>query len=130
MFCAKCGNQVSENDTFCGKCGAPVTRATNPPPAPTPQAAPVSQAPTVQVVIQEKRTSGMAVTALVLGILGLSLFAIIFGAIAMNQTKKDPNLSGRGMAIAGLVLGIIGMVSWVIWGIFFAIFSIGSMSFL
>ncbi len=129
MFCSKCGNQVSENDTFCGKCGVPVPKPTTTPPPPS-QAAPAAQASPVQVVVQEKRTSGMAVAALVLGILGLSLFAIIFGAIAMNQTKRDPNLSGRGLAIAGLVLGIIGMISWVIWGIFFAIFSIGSMSFL
>lgn len=23
-FCAKCGNQLNENEKFCGKCGAPV----------------------------------------------------------------------------------------------------------
>jgi hypothetical protein len=53
----------------------------------------------------------MAIAALVLGLLWgyglLSILAIIFGAIGMKQTA-DRNQSGRGLAIAGLVLGIVG----------------------
>jgi hypothetical protein len=63
------------------------------------------------------RTSGKAVTALVLGIAGIillpiicSTLAIIFGSIARGETRRDPSLGGRGMATAGLVLGIIGVV--------------------
>jgi hypothetical protein len=65
------------------------------------------------------RTNGFAVTSLVLGICGIVLFclyaipcilAIIFGAISLNQFKTQPNVySGRGMAVAGLVLGIVGV---------------------
>jgi len=60
----------------------------------------------------------MAIAALVMGIVGLIFFgplailAIIFGAIGLGQTGKDPNLKGRGMAVAGLVLGIIACVGW------------------
>lgn len=73
-----------------------------------------------------KSTSGMSITAMILGIVGLvfvwapfigficALLGIIFGGIGMSQTKKNPNLSGRGMAVAGLVCGIIGIVIWVI----------------
>jgi hypothetical protein len=38
----------------------------------------------------------------------IRILAIIFGGVAINQTGKNPNLSGRGMAIAGLILGIVG----------------------
>ena len=70
-----------------------------------------------------KRTSGMAVAALVCGICGLvipylgfllALLAIIFGGVGMAQTGRDPNLGGRGMAIAGLVCGIVAIAIWII----------------
>jgi hypothetical protein len=57
-----------------------------------------------------QRTSGLAVASLVLGIIGFSILAIIFGGVAIGQTGKDPNLGGRGMAVAGLVLGTIEFV--------------------
>ncbi|MBN1366707.1 MAG: DUF4190 domain-containing protein [Dehalococcoidales bacterium] len=52
------------------------------------------------------------------------MFALIFGAIALNQMGKDPNLSGRGLAIAGLVLGIIGCVGYIIWIIAISVLAI------
>jgi hypothetical protein len=59
------------------------------------------------------RTSGLAVASMVLGILWIfyigSILAVIFGHIAISQTGKNPALRGRGMAIAGLVLGYIGI---------------------
>lgn len=59
-----------------------------------------------------RRTSGLAIAALVLGILGmcvplLGIIGIILGAIAISQTSR-PEVGGRGLAIAGLVLGIVG----------------------
>ena len=72
-----------------------------------------------------KKTSGLAVAALICGICGLvfgwlgigfllSVLGIVFGGIGMSQVGKDPNLGGKGMAIAGLVCGIIGLVFWII----------------
>ncbi len=67
------------------------------------------------------RNNPFAITALVLGIvqfvLGLALVgnivaaipAIIFGAIALKQIRLRGE-RGRGMAIAGLVLGILGVI--------------------
>ena len=73
----------------------------------------------------------MAIAALVLGIASfiffgfLGILAIIFGAIGISQTNKDPSLKGRGMAVAGLVLGIIGIVGGIIWLIVVTIWSTG-----
>jgi hypothetical protein len=61
----------------------------------------------------ERKTSGFAIASLVLGIVWLggigSILAIIFGAVAKKQIKENKNLSGNGLANAGIVLGIISM---------------------
>jgi Domain of unknown function (DUF4190) len=84
-----------------------------PPPPPRPPAA----APAA-------RTSGKAIAAMVLGIVGLVLgflfvpliccvLAIVFGSIALQEVgAPNSRLGGRGQALAGLVLGIIGLVGW------------------
>ena len=65
-----------------------------------------------------KKTNGMAITGFVLsffcGILG-----IVFSAIGLSQTGKNPNQGGRGLAIAGLIISIVSLViSFVWWGSF------------
>jgi hypothetical protein len=59
-------------------------------------------------------TNGFAVASLVLGILWLfwvgSILAVIFGHIATSQIDgSGGRQSGRGMAVAGYVLGYIGL---------------------
>jgi hypothetical protein len=79
----------------------------NPPPQPYGQQ-PAYGAP--------RRTEGLAVASLVLGIAGFivcpvvcSVLAIIFGVQARTKIRQDPSLQGAGMAQAGFVLGIIGV---------------------
>jgi hypothetical protein len=67
------------------------------------------------------RTSGKAIASLVLGIVSLFFFGMIAGLLAIvlgYQARKemdaDPSLGGRGLATAGMTLGIIGVVLWVI----------------
>jgi hypothetical protein len=59
--------------------------------------------------------------AMICGLLGLLVFGIILGPIAiilalvalvgMNQSGND---AGRGMAVTGLVMGIIDLIGWAI----------------
>lgn len=71
----------------------------------------------------ETKTHGLAVASLILGIVSiptlfiigvgfvLAILAIIFGAIAKGKIKRSGGFyTGKGMATAGLVLGIIPMV--------------------
>lgn len=107
MFCSKCGEENPDDSKFCSKCGAALVQPEAPAPTPTPSAA------------TGERTSGFAIASLVMGIVGfffnpLAILAIIFGGIGLSQTNKDPNLKGRGMAVAGLVLGIIVGIIWII----------------
>lgn len=64
---------------------------------------------------QQKRTVGVAVASLVLGILGLLLLgplcavpSVICGHIAKSKIKQDPeHLTGDGVALAGLIMGYV-----------------------
>ena len=65
-----------------------------------------------------QRTNGLAVAALVAGILGLTIFfgigsilALVFGYVARGQIKRSHGAEGgSGMAMTGIVLGWIGTV--------------------
>ena len=59
-------------------------------------------------------TNGLAVASLVLGIITLcgigSILAVIFGYVGKGQIDRSGGTqSGRGLAIAGIVLGWIGI---------------------
>lgn len=90
-------------------------RATQPgqPPPPQPQGG---------TVYVERTSNGFAVVALVCGIIGavlglipilfilawaLGIVALVFGILARRRTKRDPAVGRRGMATAGVVLGIV-----------------------
>ena len=71
-------------------------------------------------------TNGLAVAALVLGIIGIpgvfalfnvfAILALIFGLVSRSQIQKSAGAqAGAGMAMAGIVLGTIGIALDVIW---------------
>ncbi len=75
-----------------------------------------------------EKKNGMALAAMVLGIISLALFwtgwlglicgvlAIIFAIVANNKIKADADLAPTaGKAKGGLIMGIIGSVLAVIW---------------
>ncbi len=78
-----------------------------------------------------QESNGLAVAALVTGILGLlgncfcfggllSPVAIVVGWIGKNRAdRSDGRVGGRGMAVAGIVLGIVGTVLLIAWIVFF-----------
>lgn len=69
-----------------------------------------------------KKTSGLAIASLVLGICGFfiipvigGILSIIFAALAKKDIRtSEGRLGGQGLANAGLALGIVGIVIWVI----------------
>lgn len=94
-------------------------------PPPPPFAAPYAYAP-------PQTGNGYAITALVLGLISLFLswfpgvdwvlgaLAIIFGAIGISTARRRGG-AGRGMAIAGLVLGVVTAVLGIIfWAVIYA----------
>ncbi|MFT4312221.1 MAG: DUF4190 domain-containing protein [Candidatus Woesearchaeota archaeon] len=77
----------------------------------------------------DKGTSGLAITALIMGILSITIgwipffgwlfigLAILFGILGLNQTKNG--YSGKGLAIAGLILACIPLIFQIFVIIFF-----------
>lgn len=60
-----------------------------------------------------QKTNVLAIVSLVLAFF-VSIGAVICGHIALNQIKRTGE-NGRGLAIAGLVLGYLGIVVGFIW---------------
>ncbi len=101
--CSKCGKTFVVGQGS----GAAMPAAAMPPPIPTTSYAQGAG------TIDTRRTSSVAIASLICGCLFFiplaSLAAIILGAIGIAKTR-DPQVRGRGMAIAGLSLGAVGLV--------------------
>jgi hypothetical protein len=81
--------------------------------------------------VQRQTTNGFAVAALVLGIAVLctgiigGILAVVFGNLALARIDESQGAQkGRGMAIAGIVLGWIAIgltavaaIAWFIYGV-------------
>jgi hypothetical protein len=102
-YCVKCGTALPDRARFCGVCGTSLN---------DPAFDPYRSSPDLAYEGPVK-TNGFAIAALVLGILGFcSPLAIIFGAIATGRIKRAAGREkGRGLAIAGIVLGSLWLVA-------------------
>jgi hypothetical protein len=73
-----------------------------------------------------QQTNGLAVASLVLGILWLwwigSVLALVFGYTAMGAIDRSSGRQGgRGLAVAGVVLGWVGVGTLILFAIAFAV---------
>jgi hypothetical protein len=62
------------------------------------------------------RSNGAAIGSLICGILGCipfltGLLAVILGIVGIRKTR-DPAVGGKGLAIAGIILGLISIFAW------------------
>lgn len=90
---------------------------TQPVGAPAPPPMPVQQPIPMSIPMPTTATSGKAITSLVLGLVSVvcgcftGLPALLFGILAINQIgKSGGTLGGKGIAIAGMVLGAVMMI--------------------
>ncbi|WP_407319357.1 DUF4190 domain-containing protein [Isoptericola halotolerans] len=82
------------------------------PPAPGPGGPSPYEAP------RPAGTDGVAIASLVTGILGLALVAVGLGIAGLVRVKKSGR-SGKGLAVAGIVLGVLGTIAWTLFVVFF-----------
>lgn len=109
------------NCTRCGKAFVVSGPAQSPAAPPIPMAHPPSQVQyaTPAYAVAPTTTSGWALTSLVTGILSFcipilgSIVAIVTGIVGIVRTGR-PQVGGRGMAIAGLVLGGVSLIGGIV----------------
>ena len=78
------------------------------------------------------KTEPLAIWSLVLSLVGLfccgfvvGIGGVVCGHLALSKLQREPQLQGRGLAIAGLIIGYLAIVFWLIYVVFF-----GGLSFL
>lgn len=59
---------------------------------------------------QNKEQKGLSITSMILGLVGLILFALPCGILAIIFSILGKKKGGKGFATAGLILGIIDVV--------------------
>jgi hypothetical protein len=105
-FCAGCGNSLSEGDSFCSTCGRSVFATSASPPLDPAVAFGLPPEP-----------SGKAIFSLVCGVLFFfppsAIAAVLFGHLSLSEIRRSAGrLGGRGLAIAGMVLGYSGLAAF------------------
>jgi hypothetical protein len=101
--------------------------ATTPPATPTTVA--TASAASVPLV-PPRRNEQLAVLSLILSALGLfgfccgffmtaAIAGIVCGHIALSRIKANPELEGRGLALAGVVIGYVAVAGWLAWILLF-----------
>jgi hypothetical protein len=80
-----------------------------------PQVPPMSPPPVGYYPPAPKQNNIAAIISLITGILGcipgVSLIAIVLGIVGLSKAGK-PNVGGKGLAIAGIILGVLGTLGW------------------
>jgi type II secretory pathway pseudopilin PulG len=109
MFCGKCGTSNSDGAQFCGNCGAALSAAQAGAPM-----WPGPDGPPIQPYVGPTGISGKAIGSLICGLFFFmfpaAVVAIILGHLSLSDIRKAAGrLTGRGIAVAGLVLGYFGV---------------------
>jgi len=112
MTCPHCNANLEEGATFCLNCGAQLEAAQA-------EAAPEA-APAAAPVAEKKKVNGLAVAGFVISLVGLfcagiicGIISVVLSAVALKQIPAK-NQGGKGLAVAGLVIGIIDLATIVI----------------
>jgi type IV pilus assembly protein PilA len=108
LFCALCGADNPNDGRFCSKCGALLQGQ-----RPLAPAVPAFDGP-APPYIGPSEMSGKAIGSLICGILffffPVAIVAILLGHLSLSEIRQaGGRLTGRGLAIAGLVLGYAGI---------------------
>jgi uncharacterized membrane protein YvbJ len=121
-FCANCGAEVSDGFAFCEKCGTPVQAPENQAPSyNAPQYGPAAK----------QENNGMAIGGFVCSLVGflccqlVTPVGLILSIIGLSKSKQM-NGSGKGLAIAGIIIGAIGVAIFILTIILYAIGAVGS----
>ena len=100
-YCKKCGRKIDENDIFCQYCGTQL----------------IEETPEGELVVSTNKTNSLAIAGFVVSLVSFvfsfwgvtAIVAIILSSVALSQIKKT-NEGGKGLALAGLIIGIVSVI--------------------
>lgn len=92
--------------------------------------APMAGGPVASVPAPSGQTEPLAIWSLVLSLLGVCGFCctpivitgiggVVCGHLALSKIGAKPELQGRGLAMAGLIIGYFAIVGWLLWVLLF-----------
>ena len=64
---------------------------------------------------QPAKTNGLAIGGFVTSLVCCAPVGLALSIVALNQINKDPRQGGKGLAVAGIVLGGLGVVGGIIY---------------
>ena len=126
MQCPGCGANITVEKDYCEYCGTKIswpiaedkkiTQTAEFQPSSYQQTPVYQTAPAYQEsAAAYKTTSGAAIASLVCSLLGISPIALILGIIGVVITSRpDSNVTGKGLAIAGIIISSIQILAWII----------------
>ena len=109
MFCNKCGKDITDGATFCDNCG---NRLYNE------QEQPIQNTTNIyQQEVTKPKLNIMALVGFILGCVSflinfwgiVGIVALVFSIVGLIQINNT-NEKGKGLAIAGTILGGIGVI--------------------
>ncbi|MDD5622145.1 MAG: DUF4190 domain-containing protein [Actinomycetota bacterium] len=121
--CPSCGARITGDKKFCDYCGGKLKvpeekKKSTEIDSQSSQVKPQEYARTVYIQKEQKTTSGLAVAAFIMSLFNFNIISLIMGIVANSRiSKPDSNLTGKGFAIAAIVLSTIQTIFWIIWGI-------------
>ena len=132
MICPKCNQTVEEGAKFCTNCGAALEDAVkqeteqvtepetahaveeNPVPetaAQTPEGTPVMTPANERYEEPKKKTNGLAIAGLVCSIVTpFNILSLVLSSVGLVLGIKKWNSSGKGLAIAGIIVSVISLI--------------------
>ena len=100
-FCSNCGQEIKANSKFCTKCGIEI-----------------GDVKETDIKTAGTKTNGFAIAGFVVSLCSLmiptlgvgGIVGTVFSSIGLGKTGKGKD-KGKGLAIAGLVMGIIAILA-------------------
>ncbi|MBQ8551619.1 MAG: DUF4190 domain-containing protein [Clostridia bacterium] len=113
MYCKHCGSKVADNSNFCTSCGGALGSTETAVRAVTEEAAQSSDKPA------EKKNDALAIAGFAISLVSFlgavflippaPIVGIVLSVLGLRRIKRSGN-EGRGLAIAGIILGALALL--------------------
>lgn len=123
LECPSCGARIISDSRVCAYCGSQIVLPEEKKKSSTAdiqnsqQVIPQEYTRTAYIQREQKTKSGLAVAAFILSLFGFGPISFFMGIAANSRiSKPDSNLTGRGFAVAAIIISALQMIYWITLG--------------